>query len=405
MLLFVLLLLFLRTLAASNSAQAPWQEDGLTERAVQWKWQTCNQNTSCPASQPCCRDGSCGATPYFCSVCLPNFSHPKSCFNRFECVSYTDDFTMSRITSSAEWDGNPETTEWISLEPNSTFDTTGDGLKLTMKAKSYLNPFGRIEGQGVSLLSSRWMHYGTVESRIKASPGAGIVTALFLKGNDGGEAEDEIDFEWIGLEPSGAWSNYFWFGELKYNQGLWVQPSNVTSVYENTGNTSTQTVENFNALEFHNYKIEWFPDRISWYIDNIIIRNVYRNQTEKYPTRESRVVLSLWDGGQREPGTTWWAKGPSDWSESNREYVAEIEWIKIDCYHEDFAASHRRIFTNETSKFLGMTWNGINSQISMDGTPFVNNGKLDVPIVSNITLVISNAHKLRSLLLLLICFM
>lgn len=80
------------------------------------------------------------------------------------------------------------------------------------------------------------------------------------------------------------------------------------------------------------------PDYIQWAVDGRIMRTVYKNQTWnegckcfKYPMREARIALSIWDGGMGAQGTAEWAGGPTDWSkDDNPDYTMEVDWWAVD---------------------------------------------------------------------------
>lgn len=56
------------------------------------------------------------------------------------------------------------------------------------------------------------------------------------------------------------------------------------------------------------------------------------DKTYKFPSRPSRIQLSIWDAGQI--GSNWtdgWSGGKIDWSDAKRNFQMDFEWIKIDC--------------------------------------------------------------------------
>jgi len=156
---------------------------------------------ACPASAPCCRDGWCDASAYFCGVnCEPlNSFSIRSCYARYPCFSYTDDFDSdkTRLINAADWDGDPLTAEWISMfQPDHAY-LNNSRLILKVFRRPDLNAYGRPEGLGASVATSRWMQYGYITASIRTARGLGIVTAFITRGSDGAPLmiEDEIDFE------------------------------------------------------------------------------------------------------------------------------------------------------------------------------------------------------------------
>lgn len=329
--------------------------------------------SACPAKSPCCRDGYCDSTPYFCGVnCEPlNSFSIRSCFARYPCFSYTDDFDSgkTRVINAADWDGDPLTAEWISIfQPDHAY-INNSRLVLKVLKKPTNNAYGRPEGFGASVASSRWIQYGYITASIRTARGGGIVSSFIVGSNGGGgfglwsrfgsndsllhsssstpcslyllfqpplsslgftfffqtrgsdgapqTVEDEIDFEAVGKNLKGVYSNYFSYGDLVYTHG------------------STTDFTDDTSAGFHTYRIVWLPDYIQWVVDNRILRTVYKNQTwdegckcYKYPMREARVAFSVWDGGQGAEGTAWWAGGPTDWSKDpNDNYMMEVDWL------------------------------------------------------------------------------
>jgi beta-glucanase (GH16 family) len=93
---------------------------------------------------------------------------------------------------------------------------------------------------------------------MKAAKGEGIVTGFFLHRS---EPPQEIDIEIIGKEP----------GKMLLN------------AYFNPGNEGTQLDYGYRgspviidfgfdaSSDFHKYTIEWLPDRIRWFVDDMLV--------------------------------------------------------------------------------------------------------------------------------------
>lgn len=61
---------------------------------------------------------------------------------------------------------------------------------------------------GTLLTSTTYMWYGKISARLSTSAGAGVVTAFILLGN----AKDEIDYEFVGVELESAQTNFYSLG-------------------------------------------------------------------------------------------------------------------------------------------------------------------------------------------------
>jgi beta-glucanase (GH16 family) len=98
----------------------------------------------------------------------------------------------------------------------------------------------------------------TDDCLMKAAKGEGIVTGFFLHRS---EPPQEIDIEIIGKEP----------GKMLLN------------AYFNPGNEGTQLDYGYRgspviidfgfdaSSDFHKYTIEWLPDRIRWFVDDMLV--------------------------------------------------------------------------------------------------------------------------------------
>ncbi|CAG8595433.1 3335_t:CDS:2 [Paraglomus occultum] len=242
---------------------------------------------NCPQEAPCCNMGWCSNDPKFCAFgCEPDNSfNDKSCYPDPPCVSLYDDFSNKSLVSWFQWNGDPNSYHWTSdFKPDyASYDNNGDlqlGLQYDGTDK---NDQGRYQGFGSTVSSTRAMEFGTVTARIKTgSTASGIVTSFITKNTVG----DEIDYEWVGLNPNEVQSNYYWNGSLDYTKGQ----------HHPLGADST--------ADFHIYTIEWLPDHISWIVDGNLVRTVNKADTldpatglYKFPARPSRVQFSMWDGG------------------------------------------------------------------------------------------------------------
>ena len=98
--------------------------------------------------------------------------------------------------------------------------------------------------------------YGRIEVRAKLPQGRGVWPAIWMLGVDrraGWPRCGEIDImEYVGFEPNVIHANIH---TGKYNH------------VRGTGKGSRITIEKPYA-EFHNYAIEWFPDRIDFFVDD-----------------------------------------------------------------------------------------------------------------------------------------
>lgn len=200
-------------------------------------------------------------------------------------------------------------------------------LKIDMKLDSVPNSYGRPQGLGSAVSTTKFMQYGKVQARIKmGSSSPGVVSAFIIRNEDPG---DEIDFEIVGRNPSEAQTNFYFR----------TPPSLPTDQvdYSNTGKSALDTNT---AQDFHNYEIEWMPDYILWKVDGRVIRSVFKNETKndvgvpgekRFPQSPARIQFGIWDGGQGSEGTAAWAGTPTDWSKHDQSYQLQVDYVDIQC--------------------------------------------------------------------------
>jgi beta-glucanase (GH16 family) len=138
--------------------------------------------------------------------------------------------------------------------------------------------------------------FGQVDITLQAAPGKGIVSSVVLESDD----LDEIDWEWLGANPTQVQTNYFGKGITgTYNRAAW---------FPNPGNEDG----------FHTYTINWNAQRITWAIDGTVVRQLGVNDAAagQYPQTPMMVKVGAWSGGDpsNAPGTIAWAGGPTDYS-------------------------------------------------------------------------------------------
>lgn len=226
------------------------------------------------------------------------------CKNHTTTFSSTDD-----IINQDDYLGDSSDGDWIY---SGYIDSYDDSLLLAMPNQS----------SGTVLSSTHYVWYGKVSATLKTSHLQGVVTAFILFSN----AQDEIDYEFIGSELEEAESNYYYQAVLNYTN---VVNTSVSDTYEN----------------YHTYEIDWSPEELTWSIDGNSFRTLkkadtYNESTESYhyPQSPSRVQVSLWPGGDSKNGigTISWAGGAIDWDsddiKDNGYYYMLLKNVSVECY-------------------------------------------------------------------------
>ncbi|KAI8057697.1 concanavalin A-like lectin/glucanase domain-containing protein [Syncephalis plumigaleata] len=282
-----------------------------------------NFGSKCSEDSPCCLNGYCDSKPNFCAAgCDPeNSFSPNSCYPKPACVNFETNFDNPKeLVAAANYDGNPNNFDWTSdFEPNYA-SIGGSGLQLDMKYQGdKKNDAGNYGGFGATVTWTRYMQYGKATVVMKsASMSPGVVSSFITKSPEG----DEIDFEWVGKDPTEVQSNYYYNNELDYTKGG----------HHNVGVDTSK--------EFREYAIEWMPDYVTWWVDGKPVRTASRNSTErmangtyKFPNKMSNVGFSIWDGGMGLKGTADWAGTPTNWSDKSKIYSLYVKSLKIECLY------------------------------------------------------------------------
>ncbi|KAJ3118102.1 hypothetical protein HDU96_003870 [Phlyctochytrium bullatum] len=257
------------------------------------------------------------------------FSARANSSTKTQCVSGFYDFSDSTwVIPERIWDGTSEMADWTYQgNPDSLLFGTGSngrGISLVLlplrdkMPKTGSGPYTRSNisdatdqyGGDLVMTSTTYLNYGRFTARIRAGEGNGVVTSLISMSDD----KDEIDWEFT-RGDSRAESNTF-------SKGVF---NSKVQVHE---------VGNATSANFHIYGITWLPDRIEWYIDDVLVRT-YREGQGEFPRSRSAVQISIWNGGDSQNGgTSGWAGGPIDWERPNREnrlINATFDWVMIEC--------------------------------------------------------------------------
>ncbi|KAF9972200.1 hypothetical protein BGZ73_004703 [Actinomortierella ambigua] len=278
---------------------------------------------NCPEASPCCSiAGYCGADPLFCGeTCQPggSFDATDSCWPLPMAVNFHDEFKdPARLVHSKDFNGFPDSADWVvdfSAAKNPHAEITAD-QKLVLRLNRFEPHPETGGGIGATVHSTRWLHYGTIEARLKtASNLPGTVTSFILISSKSG---DEIDFEIVGKDSSNMQTNFYYRVRpgrpVNYAHGKFIDVALDTSA------------------DYHDYKLEWTPTEMKWYFDGELKRTTTVAEAKgEYPDTPMRVAFGLWDGGSSpNEGTADWAgKNTSYGPNNDREYLMSIDWVKI----------------------------------------------------------------------------
>ena len=163
--------------------------------------------------------------------------------------------------------------------------------------------------RGGELRTDGTFRYGRFETRMKAAPGSGVVNSFFLyrdywgEGLDGEQHWNEIDIEILGQYNNRVETNLI-------IQNQWDLPDH-SPVLFNPQN------------EFHDYAIEWTPDYIAFFVDDLLIRYINNFYVDSM-YHHQKIMMNIW-----QPTAVSWA-GPFD--ESILPVYAFYDWVKYYAY-------------------------------------------------------------------------
>lgn len=128
------------------------------------------------------------------------------------------------------------------------------------------------------LQTTAFYGYGTYEVRMKAAPAhTGMVSAFFTyTGPSHGQPHDEIDFEFIGAREKSVDASYHAKG--------------------NGGRIQSVALDFDPRAGFNDFALHWTPDRLTWYANGKVLREVTRTEDEEYPTTPGKIIISIWSG-------------------------------------------------------------------------------------------------------------
>jgi len=146
--------------------------------------------------------------------------------------------------------------------------------------------------------------YGYYEVRMKATRGEGLVAGSFFtyRGVYEQPTHDEIDFEFLGKDPTKVQTNYYARGKGKHEQmiGLGFDASK----------------------EFHNYGFRLTPNSLTWYVDGKPVRTATAAPGEKLPSRPAKIMANFW------PGTSEVIDWLGHFTYPGQPLRVEYDWIK-----------------------------------------------------------------------------
>lgn len=164
----------------------------------------------------------------------------------------------------------------FSINKNNSYILTAK--KQNMEVRNY---------SSAALTSNKSFLYGRFEAELKPPKISGFVTGIFLHRDS---PRQEIDIEFAGNNPTKMLTNVY------YNPG--VEGARFDYGYRGT---PLEIELGFDASEgYHLYAIEWDPNQIRWYVDNILVHTRKNWGPTPIPHLPMKFHINLWPTKSRE---------------------------------------------------------------------------------------------------------
>lgn len=171
-----------------------------------------------------------------------------------------------------------------------------------------LNMYLTQDTGGCGIIIGPPIHYGEISVTFKASYGNNIVSAFYLKAENG----DEVDFEMVMNKtiPNRTIQTAFYYRGIplyEVNARYFITDRPLSDVY-------------------NKYTIVWMPDYYEWRLNDVLLNRVSRFDTKTYPDTISSIKLTIWN---TKPGR--WGGPGVNWNQ--QPFVLSISAIEIKCFN------------------------------------------------------------------------
>lgn len=156
--------------------------------------------------------------------------------------------------------------------PNPYFEGT-DGTEINYPSNGTALQLTLGSAKTKSILSTKYIMFGRVDATLKAASDPGVDTFFLIKS----DVFDQMSFRIVG-------------GNNSYVQTNWTSLGNGASV----DNSMDHKMLSSNSDLFHTYSLEYTPDRITFYIDGLVVRNVLAKDVTRLPQTPMAVVCGIY---------------------------------------------------------------------------------------------------------------
>jgi hypothetical protein len=201
--------------------------------------------------------------------------------------------------------------------PSSPLTVAGGVCRLQLDTH---NPSAKVSGDsffGSEIVSQDLYTVGAgleFEARVRfvAPLPGGLVGSLFSFVFIAPNNHDEIDFE------------------LLSNDVVASQERVLTNVFDDAdfslpGDPVFANVSGLDLTAFNTYRVEWYPDRIDWFVNNVKVRT----ETDIVPNADQRVRLNFWAPDTSFADAYDASLQPVADAENNDVYFYEVDWVQV----------------------------------------------------------------------------
>jgi len=135
--------------------------------------------------------------------------------------------------------------------------------------------------KGAEIFSNDSYLYGRYEIRMRVANASGVLSTFFTYKNGsevGNTFWEEIDIEVFGKENATKWQSNIILGSSR--------PA-IHTEQVHAANTSL-------ADAYHTYVVEWTPDYVAWYLDNVEVRRITGTSTVTSLTNAQSLRFNIW---------------------------------------------------------------------------------------------------------------
>lgn len=194
----------------------------------------------------------------------------KEIYDTYKLI-WNDEFNNKKLNIS----------KWTAKNQNFSIDSKSNNLVLISEKEFYEGGEWKIYSGLIRSEDKFYFTYGYVEMRAKVIKGNGLLSALWLTGQK--EWPPEIDIiEYLGIEPDSLYLTL----HCNPNKDSTCEGDDKKDKDRQLG---TKYIGKDWSLDYHIYALEWTPEHVRWFIDDVEVYNI----TTGIPKDPMYIVLNI----------------------------------------------------------------------------------------------------------------